>query len=195
MKGEEERKRERRKLEKTKPLEEKQRGEHNREKSEREDPVTTELLMKDSQHEVLLPAGQVAPDSNGCALHILYFECHISVKLLCVGQKEKESALVWEPALTNFSSHFVTDIILCLNSKIPSAWSNIYFWKRRSSPWGPSSLAFFTVETQRGTKSHTGTPSVFIMRANKKSHGLNPYPVLLSRHFKGIDVIYCSVHS
>ncbi len=29
-------------------------------------------MMKDSQHEVLLPAGQVAPDSNGCALHILY---------------------------------------------------------------------------------------------------------------------------
>ena len=28
---------------------------------------------RDSQHEVLLPAGQVAPDSNGCALHILYF--------------------------------------------------------------------------------------------------------------------------
>jgi len=29
-------------------------------------------IMRDSQHEVLLPAGQVAPDSNGCALHILY---------------------------------------------------------------------------------------------------------------------------
>lgn len=41
MKGEEERKCGRRKLEKTKPLEEKQRGEHNREKSVREDPVTT----------------------------------------------------------------------------------------------------------------------------------------------------------
>lgn len=43
MKGEEERKCGRRKLEKTKPLEEKQRGEHNREKSGREDPVTTKL--------------------------------------------------------------------------------------------------------------------------------------------------------
>lgn len=30
-------------------------------------------MTKDSQHEVLLPAGQVAPDSDGCALHILYF--------------------------------------------------------------------------------------------------------------------------
>lgn len=29
-------------------------------------------MMKDSQHEVLLPAGQVPSDSNGCALHILY---------------------------------------------------------------------------------------------------------------------------
>lgn len=29
-------------------------------------------VLRDSQHEVLLPAGQVAPDSNGCALHILY---------------------------------------------------------------------------------------------------------------------------
>lgn len=40
-------------------------------------------MMKDSQHEVLLPAGQVAPDSNGCALHILYLQRHISVELLC----------------------------------------------------------------------------------------------------------------
>lgn len=30
-------------------------------------------MTKDSQHEVLLPAGLVAPDSDGCALHILYF--------------------------------------------------------------------------------------------------------------------------
>lgn len=67
--------------------------------------------MKDSQHEVLLPAGQVAPDSNGCALHILYFERHISVKLLCVGQKDKETALDRKPALANFLSHFVTDAI------------------------------------------------------------------------------------
>lgn len=40
-------------------------------------------MMMDSQHEVLLPAGQAAPYSNGCALHILYFESHISVELLC----------------------------------------------------------------------------------------------------------------
>lgn len=40
-------------------------------------------MMKDSQHEVLLPAGQVAPDSDGCALHILYLKSHISVELLC----------------------------------------------------------------------------------------------------------------
>lgn len=47
-------------------------------------------MMKDSQHEVLLPAGQAAPYSNGCALHILYFERHISIKLLCYGNREEE---------------------------------------------------------------------------------------------------------
>lgn len=37
----------------------------------------------DSQHEVLLPAGQVASDRDGCALHILYLQSHIGVELLC----------------------------------------------------------------------------------------------------------------
>lgn len=40
-------------------------------------------MVKDSQHEVLLPAGQIAPDSDRRALHILDFESHISVELLC----------------------------------------------------------------------------------------------------------------
>lgn len=47
-------------------------------------------MMKDSQHEVLLPAGQVAPDSNGCALHILYLQRHISVELLCWRERDEE---------------------------------------------------------------------------------------------------------
>lgn len=42
-----------------------------REKSKGEGETEGDVL-RDSQHEVLLPAGQVAPDSNGCALHILY---------------------------------------------------------------------------------------------------------------------------
>lgn len=50
-------------------------------------------LKEDSQHEVLLPAGQLAPDSDGCALHILYFEGHISVKLLCLGQMDENRML------------------------------------------------------------------------------------------------------
>lgn len=56
-------------------------------------------LTKDSQHEVLLPAGQVAPDSNGCALHILDFERHISVKLLCLGQMDREHHTYTKPPL------------------------------------------------------------------------------------------------
>lgn len=36
-----------------------------------------------SQHEVLLPGGQVAPHRNGRALDILHLQCHVSVKLLC----------------------------------------------------------------------------------------------------------------
>lgn len=47
-------------------------------------------MMKDSQHEVLLPAGQVAPYSDGCALHILYFESHISVEFLCKVERDEE---------------------------------------------------------------------------------------------------------
>lgn len=48
-------------------------------------------MIKDLQHEVLLPAGQVAPDSDGSALHILYFESHISVELLCKTTREEDS--------------------------------------------------------------------------------------------------------
>lgn len=47
-------------------------------------------MMKDSQHEVLLPARQVAPYSDGRALHILYFESHISVELLCKLERDEE---------------------------------------------------------------------------------------------------------
>lgn len=36
-----------------------------------------------SQHEVLLPGGQVAPHRDGCALDILHLQCHVGVKLLC----------------------------------------------------------------------------------------------------------------
>lgn len=52
-------------------------------------------MMKDSQHEVLLPAGQVAPDSDGGALHILDFESHISVELLCRTERHMETRLIW----------------------------------------------------------------------------------------------------
>lgn len=47
-------------------------------------------MIKDSQHEVLLPAGQVAPDSDGRALHILHFESHISVELLCESERDED---------------------------------------------------------------------------------------------------------
>lgn len=47
-------------------------------------------MIKDSQHKVLLPAGQVAPDSDGGALHILYFEGHISVELLCKTERNED---------------------------------------------------------------------------------------------------------
>lgn len=77
---------------KTKLLEEKQITERQRREWKRR-CSDNKALMKDSQHEVLLPAGQVAPDSDGRALHILYFECHISVKLLCLGQMDKERVL------------------------------------------------------------------------------------------------------
>lgn len=46
-----------------------------------------------SQHEVLLPGGQVAPHCNGCALDILYLQCHVGVKLL-YGSKKK---VKWTP--------------------------------------------------------------------------------------------------
>lgn len=109
---------------------------------------------KDSQHEVLLPAGQLAPDSDGCALHILYFERHVSVKLLCLGQTGKDRMLDSKTVRTNFLSQ----VIVCLSSDVPSVGSSFYFWRSRSSPWGPSSLAFFTVETHRGIKiTHRNT--------------------------------------
>lgn len=60
-------------------------------------------LLKDSQHEVLLPAGQVAPDSNGCALHILNLESHISVKLFC---KEKKTEKKGNPETEKFDFVF-----------------------------------------------------------------------------------------
>ena len=46
--------------------------EEEEEEEEEEEREFCLKMMRDSQHEVLLPAGQVAPDSNGCALHILY---------------------------------------------------------------------------------------------------------------------------
>lgn len=51
--------------------------------------VEWRLLGGDSQHEVLLPAGQVAPDSDGRALHILHFEGHVRVELLCKSQSHR----------------------------------------------------------------------------------------------------------
>lgn len=41
-----------------------------------------------SQHEVLLPGGQVAPHCYGCALDILHLQGHVGVKLLC-GNKQR----------------------------------------------------------------------------------------------------------
>lgn len=51
-------------------------------------------MMKDSQHEVLLPAWQVAPDSDGGALHILDFESHISVELLCRTERDRDTVIL-----------------------------------------------------------------------------------------------------
>lgn len=114
-------------------------------------------MMKDSQHEVLLPAGQVAPYSDGRALHILYFESHISVELLCKLERDEERAELQAntyakednnnaTAVTNahsweektFSPFFLSMATAC---NVSAVCLNIYIAEQQVSP--PSVIHLF----------------------------------------------------
>lgn len=45
--------------------------------------------MKDSQHEILLPAGLAASYSDGCTFYILNLQSHICVEFLCRREKKR----------------------------------------------------------------------------------------------------------
>lgn len=87
--------------------------------------------QKHSQHEILLPARLTAAHSDGCALNILHLQGHVCVKFLC---KKKN---------INTISHASE----CVHLKQPDLVKISNKWMisvGHNSPWGPSSLAFFT---------------------------------------------------
>lgn len=129
------------------------REKNNRGEREREDSVKIKLGSKTHNMKSCSQLGR----SPRTAMVVLFTFCTLSVTYVLNFSVEvrrmKKRMLDRKTVRTKFLSH----LIVSLDSKIPSVGSKFYFWKHRSSPWGPSSLAFFTVETQRDKITHRKT--------------------------------------